>query len=82
MLPRLASTDLVRAVPRLDVPVVIAQGRLDQVAPPDAAQRFYDSLEAPTKKLEWFESSAHTPHLEEPAKFRDLLVTVGRALPH
>ena len=82
MLPRLASTDLVRAVPRLDVPVVIAQGRLDQVAPPDAAQRFYDSLEAPTKKLEWFESSAHTPHLEEPAKFRDLLVTVGRAHPH
>ena len=49
----------------------------------DADQRgFYDSLEAPTKKLEWFESSAHMPHLEEPAKFRDLLMTVGRAHPH
>jgi hypothetical protein len=24
----------------------------------------------------WFESSAHTPHLEEPAKFRDLLMNV------
>lgn len=26
--------------------------------------------------LTWFESSAHTPHREEPAKFRDLLMTV------
>jgi hypothetical protein len=24
----------------------------------------------------WFENSAHTPHLEEPGKFRDLLVAV------
>jgi hypothetical protein len=31
LLPQLASTDLVRTMPRLDVPIVIAQGRLDQV---------------------------------------------------
>jgi pimeloyl-ACP methyl ester carboxylesterase len=76
LLPQLASTDLVRTVPRLDVPVVMAQGRLDQVAPGDAAQRFHDSLTAPSKQLVWFESSAHLPHLEEPAKFRDLLMDV------
>jgi pimeloyl-ACP methyl ester carboxylesterase len=74
LLPQLATTDLVRTVPRLDVPVVMAQGRLDQVAPGEAAQRFHDSLTAPSKQLVWFESSAHTPHLEEPAKFRDLLI--------
>ena len=76
LLPQLASTDLVRAMPRLDVPLVMAQGRLDQVAPGEAAQRFHDSLAAPSKQLMWFERSAHTPHLEEPAKFRDLLMTV------
>jgi pimeloyl-ACP methyl ester carboxylesterase len=76
LLPQLASTDLVRTVPCLEVPVVMAQGRLDQVAPGAAAQRFYDSLTAPSKKLVWFESSAHSPHLEEPAKFRDLLMNV------
>lgn len=76
LLPQLATTDLVRTVPRLDVPIVIAQGRLDQVAPGEAAQRFHDSLTAPSKQLVWFESSAHTPHLEEPAKFRDLLMNV------
>jgi pimeloyl-ACP methyl ester carboxylesterase len=76
LLPQLASTDLVRAMPRLDVPLVMAQGRRDQVAPGEAAQRFHDSLTAPGKQLVWFSRSAHTPHLEEPAKFRDLLMNV------
>jgi pimeloyl-ACP methyl ester carboxylesterase len=76
LLPQLATTDLVRTMPRLDVPLVMAQGRLDQVAPGEAAQRFHDSLTAPSKQLVWFESSAHTPHLEEPAKYRDLLMNV------
>jgi pimeloyl-ACP methyl ester carboxylesterase len=76
LLPQLATTDLVGTIPRLDVPIVMAQGRLDQVAPSEAAQRFHDSLTAPSKQLVWFERSAHTPHLEEPAKFRDLLMNV------
>ena len=76
LLPQLAGTDLVRTLPHLDVPVVLAQGRLDQVAPGEAAQRFHDSLTAPSKQLVWFEASAHTPHLEEPVGFRDLLLNV------
>ena len=76
LLPQLATTDLVRTMPRLEVPLVMAQGRLDQVAPGEAAQRFHDSLSATSKQLVWFERSAHTPHLEEPAKFRDLLINV------
>jgi pimeloyl-ACP methyl ester carboxylesterase len=63
-------------VPRLDVPVVMVQGRLDQVAPGAAAQRYAGALQAPSKQLVWFEKSAHTPHLEEPAKFRDLVIGV------
>jgi len=76
LLPQLASTDLVRTVPRLDVPLVMAQGRHDQVAPGTAAQLFHDTVTAPTKTLVWFESSAHMPYLEEPGKFRDLLMSV------
>jgi pimeloyl-ACP methyl ester carboxylesterase len=76
LLPELASTDLVRTMPRLDVPIVMAQGRLDQVAPAEPAQRFYDTLTAPSKQLVWFEKSAHTPQYDEPAKFRDLLMTM------
>jgi proline iminopeptidase len=76
LLPELATMDLAATVPRLDVPVVMVQGRLDQVAPGAAAQRYASALKAPSKQLVWFEKSAHTPHLEEPGKFRDLLIGV------
>jgi pimeloyl-ACP methyl ester carboxylesterase len=76
LLPELAAMDLARTLPRLEVPVVMVQGRHDQVAPGGAAQRYASSLQAPSKRLVWFDSSAHTPHLEEPGKFRDLLIAV------
>jgi pimeloyl-ACP methyl ester carboxylesterase len=76
LVPQLADTDLVHTVPRLDVPVVMVQGRHDQVAPGTATERFYDSVTAPNKQLVWFERSAHTPHFEEPAEFHDVLMAV------
>jgi pimeloyl-ACP methyl ester carboxylesterase len=76
LLPLLASTDLVTTVPRLDVPIILVQGRLDQVTPAAAAQRYYDALAAPSKQLVWFEHSAHTPQYDEPARFRDVLLTL------
>jgi pimeloyl-ACP methyl ester carboxylesterase len=76
LLPDLASMDLTRSLPRLDVPGVMVQGRLDQVAPGESAQQYASSLQAPRKQLIWFENSAHTPHLDEPAKFRDVLLGI------
>ena len=76
LLPDLASMDLTRSLPRIDVPVVMVQGRHDQVAPGESAQQYATSLQAPGKQLIWFETSAHTPHLEEPAKFRDVLLGI------
>lgn len=77
LMPQLADTDLVRTVPSFDVPLVMLQGRFDQVAPAAAAQRFYDAVTAPSKQLIWFEDAAHTPQLDEPEKFRDVLVDVA-----
>jgi proline iminopeptidase len=74
LLPEMAELDLVRTVAYLDVPLVMVQGRLDKVAPGAAAQRYFDRVVAPGKELVWFEGSAHTPQLDEPEKFRDLLV--------
>ena len=76
LLPDLASMDLTRSLPRIDVPLVMVQGRHDQVAPGESAQQYATSLQAPSKQLIWFETSAHTPHLEEPAKFRDVLLGI------
>jgi pimeloyl-ACP methyl ester carboxylesterase len=81
LLPDLARMDLIRTLPRLGVPITMVQGRLDQVAPGEATQRFASSLEAPRKELVWFEKSAHTPHLEEPEKFRDVLIQVRAERP-
>jgi pimeloyl-ACP methyl ester carboxylesterase len=76
LLSDLAALDLFATVPALDVPVVIAQGRLDQVAPARAAMRYADALRAADKQFVWFEHSAHTPQLEEPDEFRALLMRV------
>ncbi|KAA0018919.1 alpha/beta fold hydrolase [Antrihabitans cavernicola] len=76
LLVELADTDLVHDLPRIDVPVVMVQGRHDQVAPAVPAQRYFDVLTAPSKRLVWFENSAHTPHVDEPAAFRALLMDV------
>lgn len=76
LLSELAVMDLVHSLPVIDVPVVMAQGRLDQVAPGEAAQRYFDQLNAPSKRLVWFEHSAHTPQLEEPQLFRSLLLQI------
>jgi pimeloyl-ACP methyl ester carboxylesterase len=76
LLPELATMDLARTLPRLEVPVVMVQGRHDQVAPGEAAQRYATSLQAPSKQFVWFENSAHTPHLDEPAKFRYVLLGI------
>jgi pimeloyl-ACP methyl ester carboxylesterase len=46
------------------------------VAPGESARQYASSLQAPGKQLIWFETSAHTPHLEEPAKFRDVLLGI------
>jgi pimeloyl-ACP methyl ester carboxylesterase len=79
LLSEIAEVDLVRDLPRIDVPVVMVQGRLDQVAPGEATERYASVLQAPSKELVWFERSAHTPHLEEPDKFRDVLMRARAA---
>jgi pimeloyl-ACP methyl ester carboxylesterase len=76
LLPDLATMDLTRTLPRIDVPLVMVQGRHDQVAPGESARQYASSLQAPRKQLIWFENSAHTPHLDEPARFRDVLLGI------
>jgi pimeloyl-ACP methyl ester carboxylesterase len=47
LLPEIASMDLAVTLPRIDVPVVIMQGRHDQVAPGEEAERYASLLQAP-----------------------------------
>lgn len=67
--------NLFREVPRLEVPVYFFEGRNDHVVTAEVAARYFAQLDAPRgKTLVWFERSAHWPQLEEPEKFRRVLV--------
>jgi len=55
----------------VQTPVTVFQGRHDIAAPPRLAVSLAERLNA---RLVWFENSAHTPHHEEPERFREELL--------
>ena len=61
--------ELVHEVPAVKVPVYFFLGRYDYNEPSELAAAYLQALSAPSKKLVWFDESAHFPFLEEPAKF-------------
>ena len=64
---------------RLEVPVVVIQGRHDLHTPYEPARTWVERLQAPHKRLVTLEHSAHVPMLEEPGRF--LLALVTEVLP-
>jgi pimeloyl-ACP methyl ester carboxylesterase len=61
--------ELVHEVSAVQVPVYFFLGRYDYNTPSELAAAYLQTLSAPSKKVVWFEESAHFPFLEEPAKF-------------
>jgi pimeloyl-ACP methyl ester carboxylesterase len=78
MWPEISALNLVKAVPVLKMPVFFFLGRHDQVVPAEFGAAYFDMLTAPSKKLVWFEDSAHEPPIEEPAKFHAAMVELVR----
>ena len=69
------AVDLFQQVPRLEVPVYFMEGRRDHVVTSEVAEDYFRALDAPKgKELLWFEKSAHWPQLDEPEKFRQLMI--------
>lgn len=71
--PVMATTDLVELVPTLNIPVFILQGLHDYQTTHTQAKRFYESVEAPYKKMYTFHHSAHSPFLEEEERFNTIM---------
>jgi pimeloyl-ACP methyl ester carboxylesterase len=70
----LLSVNLIESVRQVEVPVFFAEGRYDQMAPVEVAERYFSGLIAPAKEWVLFENSAHFPHWEERERFHELLV--------
>jgi pimeloyl-ACP methyl ester carboxylesterase len=78
--PQFLELDLVEQVPELRVPVFFMEGRHDWEVPSVLAARYYDVLRAPSKRLVWFEHSAHVPNAEERDRFNHVMGTDVRAV--
>ena len=78
LLPDLMSTDFT-SLTRLGCPVLMFIGRTDYTTPSPLVERWFASVQAPKKKLVWFEQSSHMVFEEEPGRF--LVHLVGDALP-
>lgn len=61
-------------------PIVMFEGRHDDTTPSEVVAEWFARVHAPTKRLVWFESSAHMMMLEEPGAFLVHLVEDVRPL--
>jgi pimeloyl-ACP methyl ester carboxylesterase len=60
---------LIEHVTKVDVPVYFFTGRHDYTTPFELVELYFERLEAPAKRMVWFEESAHFPFFEQPREF-------------
>lgn len=65
--------DLIKQVPRLDIPVYVFHGKYDYQVSYVLAKEYIKGIEAPIKGFYTFENSAHSPCFEEPEKMCHIL---------
>ena len=79
LLPTVLTADF-SALTALKCPVILFNGRDDYNVSASLAAEWFERLEAPLKKLVWFERSAHDIVNEEPGKVLLSLVQVARPI--
>jgi pimeloyl-ACP methyl ester carboxylesterase len=79
LLPALLTLDL-SSIRKIEVPIILLLGRHDAIVNSDITAAWFDTVEAPEKRVVWFEHSAHMPMTEEPGKFFLSLVRYARPI--
>jgi esterase/lipase len=62
------------------VPLILILGRHDRNVSSEVAAEWFATLRAPSKRLIWFERSAHHMTSEEPGKLLTTLVAYARPI--
>lgn len=65
--------DAGESVSSIEIPCCFMSGKFDLTVPGTTSYEYYQMVEAPYKEWHWFENSAHSPHLEEPERFAEVL---------
>lgn len=72
----LKNLNLSNQIPALQVPVYFFAGRYDYKAPSVLVNEYFQVLEAPAKRMIWFENSAHVPIVEEREEFHKAMINI------
>jgi len=67
-------TNLMEEITKIDVPIFIFHGIHDKQVSYELSRRYFDILGAPEKHFFTFYNSAHSPAMEEPKKFIEIIV--------
>ena len=73
MWPEVGGTNFPRDCVKFDVPIYIFDGRQDKNTPADLVEDWFARIEAPDRRLVWFENSGHNPMGDEGDRFKRLL---------
>jgi pimeloyl-ACP methyl ester carboxylesterase len=76
--PEASRLNLIDLAPTLQMPVFFFLGRDDHWVPVETSLAYLEFLNAPSKRLVWFENSGHEPFVDEPAKFNALMAELVR----
>ncbi len=68
------STSLFDTINELKLPVYITHGAFDAQVSYQLSKEYFDQLQAPLKRFYTFDNSAHSPFVEEPDKFTQIML--------
>jgi pimeloyl-ACP methyl ester carboxylesterase len=65
--------NLFNEIDSMKIPVYLFHGKYDYTVTYSVSKDFYEKLKAPSKEFYSFENSAHSPCMEEPEKFNEIV---------
>ena len=69
--------NLIKTSSKFEVPIYIIHGKYDYTTSYTLAREYYEIIEAPEKDFFTFENSAHSPNIEEPEKFVQIVRSIA-----
>lgn len=75
--PEVMEDNLFKTSTQFEIPVYIIQGKYDYQVSYELARKYLDSINAPKKMFFTFEESAHSPNIEEPERFVEIVRSIA-----
>ena len=81
LFPIMKEADLFTSQAKFDVPFYLIHGDYDHMCSQALAKEYFDDAEAPEKEFFAFGNSAHTPNMEEPERFIEVMRQIASGIP-